>query len=82
MGKPIFFPNIVISLIRNIGQNQSSNIVKFRIPSYMNKYDLHCYLSNIYKMNCKVIRMVNFPSRLKLGNRKTAEKKNAIVEII
>jgi hypothetical protein len=83
MGRLIFFPNIVISLLKpSLESNQFTNLVKFRIPPYMNKYDLHCYLTNLYKINCKVIKIVNFPSRRKLGNRVSTEKKSAIVEII
>ena len=83
MSRLIYFPNIIISLLKTGHElNPAANLVKFRIPPYMNKYDLHSYLSNIYKINCKVIKIVNFSSRRKLGNRKSAENKSAIVEII
>lgn len=81
-GKLVFFPNIVVSLVRTgLKEKEKSNIVTFRIPSFMNKFDLKEYLLKIYGLKCENMKIFNFAARKKSGNRRSGSRKNALVEL-
>ena len=79
-GRLVFFPNIVVSMIKSESKLKSSNLITFRIPSFMNKYDIKEYFEKIYGLNVLNIRIHNFIGRRKLGGRYSQGKKNADVD--
>jgi ribosomal protein L23 len=80
-GRLCYFPNIVISMIRS-GVQHSSDVVKFKVPKYMNKYDLEEYLQKLYKVSIQSISFTNFPSQGKMRGQYQPAKKIAQVQII
>lgn len=80
VGRLVYFPNIVISMVRSASKFKPSNVVTFRIPTFMNKYDVKEYFAKIYGLDVKNVRIHNFIGRRKLGGRYSQGKKNADVE--
>ncbi|KAF9022442.1 hypothetical protein CPC16_002533 [Podila verticillata] len=63
--KKLYFPSTVLKLVRNGPQVPAvSNILTFRVPPSMNKFDIKSYLANIYQLNILTVRTANMPAKL------------------
>ncbi|KAF9375901.1 hypothetical protein CPB97_011157 [Podila verticillata] len=63
--KKLYFPSTVLKLVRNGPQVPDvSNILTFRVPPSMNKFDIKSYLANIYQLNILTVRTANMPAKL------------------
>ncbi|KAG0039476.1 hypothetical protein BGZ82_008112 [Podila clonocystis] len=63
--KKLYFPSTVLKLVRNGPQVPTvSNILTFRVPPSMNKFDIKSYLANIYQLNILTVRTANMPAKL------------------
>ncbi|KAF9285599.1 hypothetical protein BGZ74_001448, partial [Mortierella antarctica] len=63
--KKLYFPSTVLKLVRNGPQVPAvSNILTFRVPPSMNKFDIKSYLANIYQLNILTVRTANMPAKI------------------
>lgn len=77
-GRLVYFPNIIVSMVKSaVSPQKPSNVVTFRVPTYMNKFDIKEYFEKIYGVGIKNVRVHNFIGRKKLNGRVTQSKKNA-----
>lgn len=61
-GFAAYFPNLIFTLVRSARARRPNEFV-FRVPAFVNKFDIHQYLSKLYGLDIVDIRTTNFVAR-------------------
>lgn len=84
-GFAAYFPNIVVAMVRS-GVPRRPNEFVFRVPKFLNKFDVQQYFEKLYKVTVTSVDTYNFVGRISRlsqagGGRRYPEKKQVIITI-
>ena len=77
-GFKAYFPNLTFMLIRSL-KKRPPNHFTFRVPRFLNKYEIYQYMKGLYNLEIEDIRTTNFISRRNIFGKKYGQKKTAVV---
>lgn len=81
-GPKVYFPKFSIVMVRS--RYLKPNQAAFRVPPFVNKYDIHQYVERIYSASVLKIRTFHFPAKHSTENgipTRTRAWKKAIIDL-